>query len=175
MRSRFIDYVLYVLCAAVLATACGASSDADTGVASLATSSTGDVTETTERGDDDALLEFAACMRANGVPDFRDPTVDAEGKVDFPDKASNKGDNIAAAYEVCAPALEGTVLSVDKSGADITEYIDSLYELAVCMREQGLDFPDPDPVSGSFGDVDKDDPAFDAAYEACGSKLGAGK
>ena len=36
-----------------------------------------------EVSEEDALLEFAACMRENGVEDFEDPDVSAEGEVQF--------------------------------------------------------------------------------------------
>jgi len=41
----------------------------------------------------------------------------------------------------------------------------------VCLRDQGIDVSDRDPVTSDISDLDKDDPGLDAAYEACYSAL----
>jgi hypothetical protein len=47
---------------------------------------------------------------------------------------------------------------------------------AKCLREQGIDFPDPDPNGGwAAGDLDKNDPKFITAVEACAAYRPAGK
>jgi len=151
---------------AVIATACGGSPDA-AGVASLApTTSAASGAEVVD--EDDALLEFATCMRENGVAGFRDPVIDAAGKFEFPDKAAGKDDKVFYdAYEACAPLLERTGVFRDKTGEDSTEKIDALYELAVCLREQGIDISDPDPATGEIVSVDKDNPKFEEAFQQC--------
>ena len=55
------------------------------------------------------------------------------------------------------------------------EAIDALLEFANCMRDEGFDMPDPDPITGSFGELDKDDADFAIAYEQCAVSLDGGK
>lgn len=45
----------------------------------------------------------------------------------------------------------------------------------MCLRDQGIDVSDPDPVTSDISDLDKDPPDFDAAYEACYSALSRAK
>ena len=68
----------------LVAAACGGSDD---GVASLE-GTDGTLPQSvqdaaSEVDDEQALLAFAACMRDNGVPDFPDPRLSADGSVDF--------------------------------------------------------------------------------------------
>ena len=67
--------------------------------------------------------------------------------------------------------LEATTFGGEKATSDV-EAIDALLELARCMREQGFDIPDPDPVTGGFGELDKNSPEFTEAFEQCGTALG---
>jgi hypothetical protein len=54
-----------------------------------------------------ALLKFAACMRAHGVPNFPDPKV-AGGELSFEAGAIDRGSpRFAAAKKACAPELAG--------------------------------------------------------------------
>lgn len=131
-----------------------------------------------------ALLEFVDCMREHGV-DLPDPTVDADGNLRLrpPDDAQGGGGPGAIgqnrdAFEAC-----GDLLGDVRQGftdQDQTELQDTLLAYAACMREQGIDFPDPDFDSlpqpgggpgnggGPFGgSVDPDDPVFQAADEVC--------
>ncbi len=62
-------------------------------------------------------------------------------------------------------------LPVQEVQEEIT-FEEGLLSFAQCMREQGLDFPDPKP--GEFGffafrdaEVDLNDPAFQDAFEVC--------
>jgi hypothetical protein len=115
-------------------------------------------------------------MRDNGADEFQDPFVGADGKVVFPDKAASKDDKVFGdAYAACSSFLEGTTLGGEKGGPESAAGLDALYEFAVCLRDQGIDVADPDPVTGAISDIDKDDPDFDAAYEACGSALSTAK
>jgi hypothetical protein len=54
-----------------------------------------------------ALLKFAACMRAHGVPEFPDPTV-IGGRARFPESAIPRGSpRLGAAKKACRQTLAG--------------------------------------------------------------------
>lgn len=174
----------------LLAAACGGA-DSDSGVASLETQSAateeqgqaqGDAVAEEPVSDEEAILAFAACLRDEGL-DVEDPTVDADGNLRPPrprDIDEQDRDMMSAAMEACSGYLESVAFGFD--GADQTERQDQLYEYASCMRENGYDMPDPDFSSfgtpgqgggGPFGAIDRDEPAFQTAQEACADIFGA--
>jgi hypothetical protein len=123
---------------------------------------------------EDAALAYAECMRESGVTDFEDPQVAADGSIEWPkrggaDKTATD-ETYEAAAESCKSVFPGSAKDDTGSG---TEKSDNMHNLAVCMREQGFDMPDPDP-SGGFPAFDKDTPEFAAAYEACAAVFGGG-
>ncbi len=138
------------------------------------------------------MLAFAQCMRDEGV-DMEDPTVDADGNLGFggfrgPGGGQEDGgqpDGFREAIAVCQPMLDGLELGFGR--ANQTDLQDTLLEYAQCMRDNGYAMDDPDlttfgPGSGEegaenerrapFGDVDFEDPAFQAAQTVCGDVLG---
>ena len=176
---------------ALIAAACGG--DAADGVASLtedatlppdsAAASTGDDAVV---DDEAAMLAFAACVRDEGI-DIEDPTVNADGSIDFgrirgqvdPDEFDEG--QLRAALDSCREHLEGVTLGRFGDGIDRTEIEDTLVEYAACMRDNGYDMPDPDfsgagpggePGGGPFGSVDFNDPDFVTAQAACDDILG---
>jgi hypothetical protein len=87
-----------------------------------------------------AYLQFAQCMRANGTPNFPDPSQDTNGDWGFPASA---GKPVAPA--ACESAYR-QMRSVNKSIAEEASALDmtKLRDFAKCMRHQGLsDWPDP--------------------------------
>jgi len=185
---------LLIAVAGLLASACGGSDGDGDGVATLEADETATTIVDSDQPDTDvdseqAMLDFAACMRDNGV-DIEDPTVDASGNLQFggfrpgpgEDQAEFDRDAIGDAMEVCGESLEGVALGIGGRGeVDFTELQDTLVEYAACMRENGYDMDDPDfsgagPGSGggggAFGEIDPDDPDFVAAQEACQDLLG---
>jgi hypothetical protein len=160
-----------VVCVALLGAACSTDNSAE--VASLAD----DAPTSTEgsAADTNPLLAFAACMRENGLDDFEDPIVGPDGMVELPNKAESKSeDDFKAAFDVCGPLLEGTVLGAAKTDADTAEAVDSFVGFARCMRAAGFDMPDPD-ASGQFPEFDKESRMFDAAYEQCVDEIAGSK
>lgn len=133
-----------------------------------------------------AMLDFAACMRDNGV-EMEDPTVDADGNIQFGGMRGIAGDDqdfetVRAAMDVCRQSIEGLVLG--RGGDfDLTDLEDTMLEYAACMRDNGYDMPDPDFTAfgpgrgdgdgepnegaGPFSSIDPTDPDFIAAQEAC--------
>ncbi len=150
------------------------------------------------------ILDWVECMRGEGV-DVADPTVDADGNLvlgrgpgggagrpgaaaggptgaQFVFSAFQKG------IETCGqpPRAGGSFTDSDRQG-----FQDAALALAECMREAGIDFPDPDfsaigpgggaaaggtggtgAPRGPFGDVDLSDPKVSAAMDTCRSTLG---
>ncbi len=182
----------------VLAAACGGSDSSDNaeGVASLSGAGDEDVIAVPQPEEDveeptqeEALLAFTACLRENGI-DIEDPTVDADGTLEFrfrggatPGDADFDREAARAARDACADNLEGVTLGFGRG--DNTEFQDMLFEYAACMRDNGYEMPDPDfgnltpggggdepgTFRGPFADIDPDDPDFVTASEACGDIL----
>ena len=185
-----LTMIAALLAFGLLAAACSGS-DSDSGVASLETQTEAarDLQPTSDDAgvaepvsDEEAILAFAACLRDQGV-DVEDPTVDADGNLRPPrprDIGEEDRDMVRSAMDACGEHLENVAFGLD--GADQTERQDQLLEYAACMRENGYDMPDPDFSSfgtpgqgggGPFGALDRDDPAFQTAQDACADIFGA--
>ncbi|MFC7620195.1 hypothetical protein [Microlunatus sp. GCM10028923] len=106
---------------------------------------------------------YAACMREHGI-DMADP----DPKTGLPTVGDSVDPESAAfkeAHEACGDLLPGGI----RGQGDDTE-LDAYLEFAQCMRKNGMpDFPDPQPGSGEgmFPGIDRNDPAFGKASEAC--------
>ena len=182
---------------ALVAAACSSSST--DGVASLdATTDTQVAGESAaapdEPTDEESLLEFATCMRDNGVPDFQDPIVSADGSVDFGfgrgggEEGAFGGvdrDIVRAAFDECGTDLEGVAFGPGGTDFSISEFEDTFVEFAACMRDEGVQMDDPDFSSfapgqgggggeggGPFSSLDLDDPKVQDALEACQGVFG---
>jgi len=151
--------------------ACGGSDDA-ADVASLSGTEEVAAADTTEPlSDEEALIEFASCMREQGM-DFPDPVVDANGypRFDFEDPESIDQDAMFEAGEACRDLIEGVVLGL--VDFESSEFNDMFLEYASCMREQGIEnIPDSIDITSIMRDgelpFDAEDPAFIAADEQC--------
>jgi hypothetical protein len=124
---------------------------------------------------EDAMVEFAGCMRDNGI-DFPDPG-DGGGLIIGPGSDIDPEDpEFQAAEAECKPILDEAEKSMPKpSEEELAEMRDSMLEFARCMREEGVDFPDPEfgeggRVTARMGDPD--DPDFEAAQEKCADESG---
>jgi hypothetical protein len=163
------------------------SSDNGSQVASLEDASVSDAGAVAEVDADatneEAILEFSQCMRDEGIIGFEDPDIGEDGTIEFRfggrvDDADVDRDTMRAAFEACQNHLEG--LAFGPGSIDRSEIEDTLLEFAVCMREHGVDMPDPDfstfgpgggggeGEGGIFGGaIDLDDPNVATALEAC--------
>jgi hypothetical protein len=132
----------------------------------------------------DAMIEFAECMREQGI-DFPDPQIEDGGGVVIAGPAGGDGGppsesdmaEMDAANEVCQPileAVEGSMPDVDPEQEQ--EMQDRALEFAECMREHGIDMPDPvfgengrisQSVGGPDSPIDFDDEDFQDAQEDC--------
>ena len=150
-----------LLALAVTTTACGSSPGAG-----VATAGGGGATPSASASKDprDAAVEFAQCLREHGVQ-VADP--DDRGTVTIGgDDVDEK--KMREAQEACkdkAPAL-----GVDARGLDAAAQ-ERMLEYARCMREQGIDLPDPGADGGLRAEVgngvDPQSAEFRAAEQAC--------
>jgi hypothetical protein len=165
MRNSFMISVILVV--ALMASACSDSGDSAE-IASLDTDSA-NTSEDDSDGDVDpeaeseaAMLAFTQCLRDQGI-DVDDPTMDADGNmqlppinIEIPDVVANPDElpDMSEFEDMIAPCeehLEGVVSTF--SSADTTEIEDMLLAYAECMRDNGVDMPDPD-FSSSGGVID---------------------
>lgn len=137
----------------MLLSACGGSDTAETEPLPVlenvdeATDSSDD-TPTADVPEDEAVLEWAGCMRDNGV-DIEDPTVDADGNIqlgapggDFDPQSAD----FQSAAEACGPLLEGTTFGGANRGVDGLQ--EGLVAFTTCLRDEGLDVGDVDFSGG---------------------------
>ena len=150
--------------------ACGGES-ADTTTPTLPTltddtTAAADTTTTTTEAVDpeEAFQEYSECMREQGVemPDFGDGGVVIDGvEGDF-----EAMDEAAAA---CDPILEAAFGEFELSPEQEAEMMDQELALAQCMRDAGIDWPDPSgdgSVMIELGD-DVDPETLNAAMGTC--------
>ncbi len=190
VRSVLVGCALMLV---LIAAGCGSSSNE--GVATLdetpATTTTSSDT-TTSTGDSSdpqqAALDWAACMRKNGV-DVADPQVGSDGRVQIGPgsgrqaRAANPdSDAFQAARKECGSPF-GSGGGPQISAADREELQASMLKFAACMRKNGVDMADPQlggggggffrvgPGGNGGGGVNPDDPDFQKAQKACQSIL----
>jgi hypothetical protein len=134
---------------------------------------------------EDALAEFAECMRENGVEDFPDPQIADDGGiiVGGPVGGGEPGEGAAgdvdretldAAMRECQPLLPQGEGPGQISEEDRAAFQDAMIEYARCMRDNGIEeFPDPE-FTGDGGilqeigeGIDPNSDEFREADEAC--------
>ncbi|HUG86845.1 MAG TPA: hypothetical protein VMM13_19905 [Euzebya sp.] len=122
-----------------------------------------------------AELAFAQCMREQGY-DWPDPVyadggwdTHIEEEIDYESPAFEAAEGVCA--QVRADAAQADGPQAGQVAPELDEQMEAHLAFAACMREQGIDFPDPvldgDTISGPAGPLDGDQAAFDAAREAC--------
>jgi len=175
--------LILVIGLALVAAACGGPTEDEVATLEKAPSqleeTVSDASDTVD--DEQALLAFAACMRENGVETFPDPRLSADGSVSFGTGGGSTpfgdvdNETAEAAVNACISELEGAAFAPGGSAFDITEMQDAMVVFAQCMRDNGIDFDDPnfsDVFSGGelknpFEALDIDDPAVAAVVEEC--------
>jgi hypothetical protein len=167
-RARSVLVLAAALAAAAILslTACGASGSDDS--------------ESAASDTEQAALDFAQCMRDNGVPTFPDPVAKPDGSFGFDRPRGVQPSELDDALESCRS--EARAAGIDSlAAADDPETRDQLLDFSRCMRANGVpEFPDPKPgASGSlrsiFGDIDVQSPRVQKAMQSCDlilSKLG---
>ena len=98
------------------------------------------------------MLEFAECMRDHGV-DMPDPQFDGDGggggMIEMTADPDDEG--FEEAQEACQPILEDAMGEIELDPEQEAEMREQLLEFAECMRDHGIDMPDP--VFGEDGRV----------------------
>lgn len=167
MRMRWL-----VLATATVALvgACGAGGDpgADK-VASLGEPTTGaEQPAADDRSDEDRMREFADCMRDHGVTVSQpEPKVSPGGGSGGGgiaiDAAPGEEETIKKAQEECRHLLPNGGQPPKLDAAQL----DKLREQAKCLRENGLDVPDPDPNNPGITVEGVDPKVHEKAFKAC--------
>jgi hypothetical protein len=146
--------LILVAILAFFAAACSAGNAADPGVATLSGSDSS--TTTTAPADsnadsEQAMLDFAQCMRDNGLPDFPDPVVGSDGSLSFGFRGQGAGDAgidpgsdaFRTAMQACGDKLQGIAFGGNRGQFDPTQLQDQLLAVASCLRDKGYDVTDP--------------------------------
>jgi hypothetical protein len=141
---------------------------------------TTDSTATTAPTDpEEAALAFTKCMRDHGVdmPDPQRATAAPGGAKGGGPVIAVNGDpddpSFQRAQEACEPLLAKAGGELDADPARQAEMKQQLLDFAQCMRDHGIDMPDPQFDSQGRVKIDmgtrpeQDDAAFQQANEAC--------
>ena len=114
------------------------------------------------------LRTFAQCMRNNGI-DMPDPDP-STGRPPAGTFGNDNRDAFQKAMQVCRSLLPNGGVRPTMDAAQLEQF----RQFAQCMRDNGVDMPDPDPNGGGFGvgaRIDRDSPTFQKARDACRAKL----
>ena len=134
-----------------------------------------------------AALNFAKCMRQHGI-DMPDPKFTGNGGItqEGPSGPGSKGPDdpkFKAAQQACQKYMPNGGTGKKPNAQQLQQMV----QFARCMRQHGIDVPDPNPNSGGIevhsgsGENGRqgpnpDDPKFKAAQQACQKLLpNAGK
>lgn len=128
----------------------------------------------------DAALKWAECMRGEGI-DVPDPQFGEDGKVQqtMRNQQGVSREKVEAAQEKCQEHRKGAGGQAP-SEEEQAKMREEALAFAQCMRDHGVDFPDPQFEEGGGvmfrgrRGVDPNDPDFREAQEACRDKMPGG-
>ena len=158
--------------------ACGGGSAADTSptLPSLsqptADAEPGTTTTTTAVDPEEAMQEYTECMREHGIemPDFGSGsggvvTLEADNESGF--------EAFEEAAAECDPILKGAFGEFELTPEQEAEFMDQELAFAQCMRDNGVDWPDPTSSGNSMIELgdDLDPETVDAAIETCSAGM----
>jgi len=177
-NDRRLILVLVLLMAALVVSACSSDNQSGSGVARLEDTQPAEpvivsagpsnpqadtpvplVSETNateqadpEQTDEEILTKFAACLRDHGL-EAPDPEVNADGSLDllaFRQSVvqSNPAILNSPALVECLPLLAEATFAQPSSAEDEVELQDNILIVAQCLRDQGIDVPDPEFSNG---------------------------
>jgi hypothetical protein len=200
-RMKVSNAAVVLLAAGALAACGGGGGAASPEVASLdeqsATTDTAndesDESEPTPEDREEALLDYAQCMRDHGV-DMPDPQIseDGSGGILIEQREGSgmdpESEEFQAAQKECESILEDGMGAIELDPEQQAEMQERLLEFAECMRDHGIDMPDPVfgedgrveiQANGPGGDAEpsqdpREDDDFQAAQEACQDEMGPG-
>ena len=121
---------------------------------------------------EEGVLDFAQCMREEGI-NFPDPTFDIDGNPQFDNLEIENEEEFESAFENCEDILRNALPEQFDLDPEVeAALVDASLEFSQCIRDQGIDFPDPKP--GEFGffafrdaDIDFTSEAVQNAFEIC--------
>lgn len=114
---------------------------------------------------EERMWQFTRCMREHGI-DMPDPEPGGRPVIKLTGGADKE--KVDKAREACKKYLPGAA----GDRLDDPEFQESLRQYAKCMREHGVDMPDPAPGSGVQIDKRKmQDPTYKKAHEACADRI----
>ncbi len=155
----------------VVVTACGGSPSSPVAHVgpTAAESSTPAATVSAHGG----AVAFARCMRSHGVAAYPDPSGNGLLPKKTPQQLGVGAATYRAAQRACIHLVPNGGLPTP---AQVAQYRSAMLVYARCIRRHGVaNMPDPDNRGhldiGPGTDVEIDSPAFQAAYQACKSKL----
>jgi hypothetical protein len=136
----------------------------------------------------DQMVEFAKCMRANGVPNFPDPGSNGNGGIQIQQRVGSGGSLKVNGVTVSSPAFQ-TAMTACRSKLPngghppplSASQRAAMLKFAQCMRTHGVPgFPDPTFAAGGgirirFGPgsgIDPSSPSFQQAQAACAKYRG---
>jgi hypothetical protein len=139
-----------------------------------------------EASDDpeEAMEQFSECMQEHGV-DFPDPAAPGdEPQGVIITIGPGDEDNMQEAQEACDYLMENVRNNIELDPEQQAEMQAQMLEFTDCMRDQGIDMPDPEfsedggmaitmsagsaPENEAGGLNPRDDAEFEAAMEVCG-------
>tara|TARA_Y100000590_G_scaffold332746_1_gene378337 strand:- start:1031 stop:1675 length:645 start_codon:yes stop_codon:yes gene_type:complete len=164
---KFNKSLLFFTSLVFMLTACVEceSSEADQGVASLNQALAMPVIQDNDEDvdgvslqptDEEIATEFTSCMRDNGFS-VADPELNADGTINIEkirtEIMSNVGNNAnterrQGAFRDCVPILQNATFAQPREEEDIIVLQDRLLEMAECLRDDGVNVPDPDFSGG---------------------------
>jgi hypothetical protein len=177
--------------------ACGGAASNDGGVVSLASLSTapgGSAAPTVPADPEEAMLAFTKCMKEHGV-DIQIATIEDGGggvRIEGGPDVGTEAQPVTGAFDskvmeeadkACRDLLPAGGMLGDPNATMDPAVADQMLEFAQCMRDHGVDFPDPEfsgvgvmiQVGGDeAGAIDPMSETFQAAQEACGKELPGG-
>jgi hypothetical protein len=159
---RFLGAVAAAAAVSVGLAACGGGSDDGSDAAAAKAKA------------QDAMLKFARCMREHGVQ-MDDPK--PGGGVMFRSQAGADMSRMEAAQKACEKYMRGAIKQPSKAQqASIKE---NALKFSKCMRDHGVDFPDPEFDGGKVkigpgpgSGFNPDDQSVQAAQQACQHFMG---
>lgn len=127
-------------------------------------------------GNEKQMVEFAKCMRKNGVPEFPEPV---EGRIEFhgsPKSGLNPG---SAQFQAATRKCQQFAPHQTLSPAQAAKVQEQALKFSQCMRSNGLpNFPDPQVEGGAVrlsikagSGIDPRSPQFQKAQKECQSQL----
>jgi hypothetical protein len=129
---------------------------------------------------DEAFRKFAQCMREHGVP-MQDPRTSGRGgqvSLGLLGKAPADKAKVDAAQKACDHFISGVVRGgpSKRDPQQEARMREQALAFAKCMRQHGVNMPDPQFQSGGRVeqrvDAKPDDPNFKRANQACAKKVG---